>query len=159
MIGIARGALLPSLAIVLLHNAGTADESKDNVPPRGFTALFNGKDLSGWQGLIELPRRDKMSPGERAKAQKAANDKYLPHWTVKEGVIHYDGKGQSLCVLPSYQPRREPEQDITSCAIADTMALRGINNQSAQCIQPFFCVSGCQGVGAGYKDGKERKGR
>src|SRR5262245_42063024 len=102
MIGIARGALLASLAIVLSHNAGTADDSKDNVPPRGFTALFNGKDLSGWQGLNELPRRDKMSPGEREKAQKAANDEYLPHWTVKDGVIHYDGKGQSLQTVKDY---------------------------------------------------------
>lgn len=102
MIVAVRGLLIASLAVVLLGNSGTADETKDNVPPRGFTALFNGKDLSGWQGLIELPRRDKMSPGEREKAQKAANDKYLPHWTVKDGVIHYDGKGQSLQTVKDY---------------------------------------------------------
>ncbi|MBM4070870.1 MAG: DUF1080 domain-containing protein [Planctomycetes bacterium] len=97
-----RGALLALLAAVLLGNAGTAIENSDNVPPKGFTALFNGKDLSGWQGLIELPRRDKMSADERKKAQKAANDKFLPHWTVKDGVIHYDGKGQSLQTVKDY---------------------------------------------------------
>ena len=29
-----------------------ADETKEeklNTPPKGFTALFNGKDLTGWQ--------------------------------------------------------------------------------------------------------------
>ena len=29
----------------------------DNTPPAGFTALFNGKDLTGWKGLVELPQR------------------------------------------------------------------------------------------------------
>ena len=23
----------------------------DNTPPEGYTALFNGKDLTGWKGL------------------------------------------------------------------------------------------------------------
>ena len=26
-------------------------DAGDNTPPPGFTALFNGKDLSGWKGL------------------------------------------------------------------------------------------------------------
>ena len=30
---------------------------KDNTPPPGFKALFNGKDLQGWQGLVELPHQ------------------------------------------------------------------------------------------------------
>lgn len=93
---------IPLLAIVFLCGPSTRADEKDNVPPKGFTALFNGKDLSGWQGLIELPTRDKMSPDERKKAQKEANDKYLPHWKVKDGVIHYDGKGQSLQTVKDY---------------------------------------------------------
>ncbi len=75
--------------------------SKDNTPPAGFTALFNGKDLTGWQGLVELPKRDK-DPEKYAAQVKAANEKYLPHWTVKDGVIHYDGKGQSLQTVKDY---------------------------------------------------------
>lgn len=76
-------------------------ESKDNIPPEGFTALFNGKDLTGWQGLVELPKREKDA--EKYAAQiKAANEKYLPHWTVKDGVINYDGKGQSLQTVKDY---------------------------------------------------------
>jgi hypothetical protein len=75
---------------------------KDNVPPPGFTALFNGKDLAGWQGLIELPQRSKLTPLQLEKKQKEANEKYLPHWTVKNGVLHYDGKGQSLQTKNDY---------------------------------------------------------
>ena len=59
----------------------------DNMPPPGFTALFNGKDLTGWQGLIEIHKRAKMSKEERDKAQKLADEKFLPHWKVKDGVI------------------------------------------------------------------------
>jgi hypothetical protein len=98
-------ALVLTLLLGLCGRA-TADEEKagpkDNVPPKGFTALFNGKDLSNWQGLIELPTRDKMNPEQRAKAQKEANAKYLPHWTVQDGILHYDGKGQSLQTVKDY---------------------------------------------------------
>lgn len=76
-------------------------QAKDNTPPEGFTALFNGKDLTGWQGLVELPQRDK-DPEKYAAQIKKANEKYLPHWTVKDGVLHYDGKGQSLQTVKDY---------------------------------------------------------
>jgi hypothetical protein len=74
----------------------------DNKPPKGFTALFNGKDLKGWQGLVELPERKKHTAEELAKMQEQANKKYLPHWKVKNGVLHYDGKGQSLQTVKDY---------------------------------------------------------
>jgi hypothetical protein len=77
-------------------------EPQDNVPPPGYTALFNGKDLSGWQGLVELPRRLKLSPEALAQKQKEANEKYLPHWQVQDGVLVYDGKGQSLQTAKDY---------------------------------------------------------
>ena len=36
---------------------------RDNVAPAGFTALFNGRDLNGWKGLVADPiKRAKMSP-------------------------------------------------------------------------------------------------
>jgi hypothetical protein len=78
------------------------DKSKDNTPPPGFTALFNGKDLTGWQGVVELPKRKRLSAEELAKAHETANEKYLPHWTVQDGVIHYDGKGNSLQTVKDY---------------------------------------------------------
>jgi hypothetical protein len=87
-------------AVAIVAGLAWADEEKadpkDNTPPEGFTALFNGKDLTNWQGLVELPERAKLSADELAAKQKEANEKYLPHWTVKNGILNYDGKGQSL---------------------------------------------------------------
>jgi hypothetical protein len=79
-----------------------AKPAEDNTPPPGFKALFNGKDLSGWQGLVEIWERDKLSKEELAKKQGEANEKYLPHWRVEKGVLHYDGKGQSLQTAKDY---------------------------------------------------------
>ena len=89
-------AILAVVAAALLGG-----QAKDNTPPEGFTALFNGKDLTGWQGLVELPKRDK-DPEKYAAQIKAANEKYLPHWKVENGVLHYDGKGQSLQTVKDY---------------------------------------------------------
>jgi hypothetical protein len=99
--------LLGASALVLLALSATrGDEDRagpnDNKPPAGFTALFDGKDLSGWQGLVELPQRSKLSPEQLAKKQEEANKKFLPHWKVVDGVLTYDGKGQSLQTVKDY---------------------------------------------------------
>jgi hypothetical protein len=99
-------AALVMVGAVLPRTLAREDEKanpKDNVPPPGFVALFNGKDLIGWQGLIELPKRSKMSPAKRKAAQGEANARYLPHWTVRSGILHYDGKGQSLQSARDYR--------------------------------------------------------
>jgi hypothetical protein len=75
---------------------------KDNTPPPGYTALFNGKDLTGWQGLIEIHTRAKMTTAQREKAQKAADARVLPHWKVKDGILTYDGKGNNLQTVKDY---------------------------------------------------------
>src|SRR5215218_4847231 len=80
-----------------------ASGRKDNTPPPGFTALFNGKDLTGWQGLIPINQRKKMSGEQLAAAQKKANERILPHWEVQEGgILHYDGKADSLQTVKDY---------------------------------------------------------
>src|SRR5437870_2315101 len=75
----------------------------DNTPPEGFTALFNGKDLTGWKGLVEMPERFKKTPEQLAAMQKSADEKILPHWTVKDGVLIYDGKANSLQTVKDYK--------------------------------------------------------
>jgi hypothetical protein len=85
-----------SLTLGLLAADDLTAGPQDNLPPPGFTALFNGKDLTGWQGLLELPQRKKLSAEALAQKQAEANAKFLPHWTVRDGILHYDGKGQSL---------------------------------------------------------------
>jgi hypothetical protein len=94
----------------LLVAAGTRAEDKaekagprDNTPPPGFVALFNGKDLTGWQGVIPINKRNKMSLDELAKARETADAKVLPHWTVRDGVLTYDGKGDNLQTVHYYR--------------------------------------------------------
>jgi hypothetical protein len=72
-------------------------------PPEGFVALFNGRDLDGWKGLVADPeKRAAMKPEELAEAQKAADEKMKAHWSVVDGDLVYDGKGDSLCTTKDY---------------------------------------------------------
>jgi hypothetical protein len=90
---------------LFLLPAGLADdkqEAEDNVPPQGFTALFNGKDLTNWQGLIEIHKRAKMEKETRAAEQKKADARTLPHWTVNDGILEYDGKANNLQTAKDY---------------------------------------------------------
>jgi hypothetical protein len=80
-------------------SVGDAQDKKDNVPPKGFTALFNGNDLKGWQGAIDVRQREKLNGEALEKAQKAADAKILPHWTVENGVLVNDGKGGNLATF------------------------------------------------------------
>ena len=77
-------------------------KTKLNTPPEGFTALFNGKDLSGWQIAVDMRERKKLSKEQYAKVVKERNEKLLSHWKVKDGVIEYDGKGNSLQTVKDY---------------------------------------------------------
>lgn len=81
---------------------GWADAA-DNTPPPGFVALFNGKDLTGWKGLVATPpARAKMTPEQLAKAQAKADQSMREHWKVVDGALVFDGKGQSLCTAKDY---------------------------------------------------------
>ncbi len=79
----------------------------DNTPPKGFQALFNGKNLSGWKGLLSRPNdnpinRAKLSPEKRAEEQARADQRMTEHWRAEKGEIVFDGKGDSLCTLKDY---------------------------------------------------------
>jgi len=70
---------MPVLTLLLAVAFLTADQP-DNTPPAGFIALFNGKDLANW------------------KADATVKE----HWTVRDGILHYDGKGNSLVTAQDY---------------------------------------------------------
>ena len=100
-----RLILLPALLLSLfaLVSAATAEDKAPNKPPEGFTALFNGKDLTGWKGLVGNPKsRKEMKPEDLAKAQEAADKKAHEHWKAEDGVLVFDGKGDSLCTAKDY---------------------------------------------------------
>jgi hypothetical protein len=78
-------------------------KARDNKPPDGFTALFNGRNLSGWKGLVkDPPARAKMSPKQLRTAQAQADKSQRKHWRVEKGTIVFDGKGDNLCTLKDY---------------------------------------------------------
>jgi HEAT repeat protein len=69
----------------------------------GFKPIFNGKDLTGWHGLVENPViRAGMKPAELAKKQIEADKKMLNNWSVKDGCIWFSGSGDNLCTVKEY---------------------------------------------------------
>ncbi len=63
--------------------------------PKGFTALFNGKDLQGWHGMPHFdPRQLKALSAEEQEKKKAEWQAELnKHWSVENGELVNDGNG------------------------------------------------------------------
>ena len=104
-----RTILIPCLAATVVLS-GTA-LAADNAPPEGFTALFNGKDFTGWQakqGKVE-------SEEEKAK--------WLEHWKVEEGTIKFDGQGPHLWTSNKYKDF-DGNKDENSDSYNDTNSQR-----------------------------------
>jgi hypothetical protein len=82
----------------------TAETTDASKPPPGFVALFNGKDLTGWKGLVDNPiKRAKMTPDQLKAAQAKADESMRAHWKAVDGELVFDGKGQSLCTAKDYK--------------------------------------------------------
>ena len=69
--------------------------AKDVKAPRGFTALFNGKDLSGWHGMphFDPSKFKQLSEEERAKNLATWKKDFDAHWRVENGELVNDGNG------------------------------------------------------------------
>jgi hypothetical protein len=111
-------ALLPILVATLSGVSFAAD----NVPPEGFTALFNGKDLSGWFGwgtkdprdiLAATPeqfaayKKESVEGGPNVnkvnpKTKQASEEHVNAHWKVENGELVNDGKGLYLTTDKNY---------------------------------------------------------
>ena len=69
----------------------------------GFVSLFNGKDLAGWKGLVQNPiARAKMKPAQLAKEQAKADEVMRKGWSVEDGMLIFNGKGDNLCTEKQY---------------------------------------------------------
>ncbi len=83
-------------------------EKLEALNAEGFIPLFNGKDLSGWKGLVGNPvTRKNLSPDELKKEQAKADSIMRAHWKVIDGVLVFDGKGESICT----------EKDFADCEL------------------------------------------
>ncbi|HVA48114.1 MAG TPA: DUF1080 domain-containing protein [Pirellulales bacterium] len=83
------------------------EPAADNVPPEGFVALFNGKDLSGWRGVPKPPldspaKRAQASRAQLAAAQNQADTEMRKHWSVRDAMLVFDGQGSGLATAKDY---------------------------------------------------------
>jgi hypothetical protein len=89
------------LAIAALLLAGCAHTSTQ--PAQSSTPLFDGHSLAGWKGLVaDPPKRAKMTPAQLAEAQAKADQRMRDHWRADNGILKYDGKGDSICTAQDY---------------------------------------------------------
>src|SRR5689334_16018574 len=96
-------AVVRSLACLLAVGIALPAFAETPDPPEGFTAIFNRKDLTGWKGLVKDPKaRANMTPQQLNTAQEAADKRMRDHWKVEDGVLVFDGKGDSLCTAEDY---------------------------------------------------------
>lgn len=80
------------------------------APPKGFTALFNGKDLSGWRGrpgnggVFSPYVEAKFTPEEREAKKTEWNADRDAHWSVDKasGELVSDGHGVHLATEKPY---------------------------------------------------------
>ena len=91
----------------------TLAEAGKKACPDGFVPLYNGKDLTGWKGMI--PEEDKADKGpawrralpakELADYQAKADASMREHWSVRDGVIFFDGLkgGTSIATTKDYR--------------------------------------------------------
>ncbi|MCZ2472750.1 DUF1080 domain-containing protein [Aquirufa ecclesiirivi] len=71
---------------------------------QGFYSMFNGKDLSGWKGLVENPvKRRAMSADSLAIKQVKADENMRNGWYAKDDELHFTGHGDNLCSVKDYQ--------------------------------------------------------
>ena len=69
----------------------------------GFISLFNGKDLTGWKGLVGNPiSRAKMTEKELTEAQLQSDKKTQNDWVAKEGLLVFTGHGENLTTVKHY---------------------------------------------------------
>lgn len=97
----------------------------DNKETNGFVSIFNGKDLTGWRGLVGTPiTRAAMPKKKLEEAQIKADQAAAESWVVEEdGVLLFTGKGNNLCTEKQYDdfemwvdwkllPGKEPDAGI-----------------------------------------------
>jgi len=116
------------LSATLLHAAPR--------PPSGFTALFNGKDLSGWRGgttfdhrkLLEMPAAERAAQIAKWTATMTELDAKSgkPNWHVEGDELVNEGRGAYATTIKDYG-NFELRLDYKTVAGADSgVYLRGV---------------------------------
>jgi hypothetical protein len=83
-----------SLALAVVAPVHAAEKR----PPKGFTALFNGKDLTGWHGMPHYDPYKLAALPESGRRDLIAKwtEEAKQHWKVENGELVNDGQGPYL---------------------------------------------------------------
>jgi hypothetical protein len=97
-----RNTLLGSISIAIA--LAVSIRAEEPRPPKGFTALFDGKSLAGWHGMPHFdPYQLAAMPDEK---RKALIDKWTEdakkHWTIENDELVNDGNGAYLTTDKKY---------------------------------------------------------
>lgn len=96
--------LATSFAFSQNNSAAKSDYQMIQDPLKnGFKLLFNGKDLSGWKGLVGDPiKRSKMDAKTLAEAQAKADAEMRDSWKVVNGELQFVGHGDNIATVKKY---------------------------------------------------------
>ena len=78
--------------LILVFALGNRLLAAEPIPPAGFRAIFNGKDLTGWYGL-NPHSVDKLTGEKLDAALKQMRDEFPTHWRVENGELVNPGTG------------------------------------------------------------------
>jgi hypothetical protein len=73
--------------------------------PKGesYVSMFNGKDLTGWKGLVENPiKRTQLSAKELAAKQEVADKRMRDSWSAIDGDLVFSGHGDNIATVKQY---------------------------------------------------------
>lgn len=74
----------------------------DPQPPEGFTAIFNGQDLTGWYGNNPHTLAKAKTLWQRDAGIAAQQTEFAPHWTVEDEALVNDGVGPYATTVKDY---------------------------------------------------------
>jgi Domain of Unknown Function (DUF1080) len=97
--------LLQSLIVLTALAVVSSAHAAEPKPPKGFTVLFNDKDLSGWHGRnrdFDPYKLAAMSGAQRKDKIEEWSADAKKHWSVQKGELVNDGQGAYLTTEKEY---------------------------------------------------------
>src|SRR5688572_6262350 len=99
----ARNSMLPA-RLLLIATIVAPLLTLQTPPPKGFTALYNGRDLAGWRGGDTFDHRKWLALPEtdRARLDAEWTADMRAHWRAEGPELVNDGKGKYATTVNDY---------------------------------------------------------